>query len=405
LAVRGTESVEADPSDVSCVNAPVPGLLLLVSVLFALAYQTWADAVERDMSWSADRIAQHLVQDSEVKRLVVADPLRSQGARLRRREIADNADFPDDESRSLVQPRRIRRHDSFRWLQNLRTYTRLDQWLQKCASAPGYRAPILVSCHPVLAAVADRSAWADVVYYGWDDWLNFPPFRPAHQLLSRSYAQMAERDVNVIGVTQAIVDRIGARRGSVVPNGISAADYARLGPLPSWFAELSRPIALYAGSLEERVDVAAVEQCARDLPDWTFVLVGHLTAPSLFTLLAARPNVLVRGREPRASVLAMMSASDVCLIPHRRTPMSVAMSPLKLYEYLGAGAPVVATDLPPMRGVSDRCMLVDPGSPLAPAVLAAAALPAASAAEVTAFRRENDWSRRYQRWRAAALGA
>jgi teichuronic acid biosynthesis glycosyltransferase TuaH len=376
-----------------------------VSVVFALAYQTWADAVERDMSWSADRIAQHLVQDSEVKRLVVADPLRSQGARLRRREIADNADFPDDESRSLVQPRRIRRHDSFRWLQNLRTYTRLDQWLQKCASAPGYRAPILVSCHPVLAAVADRSAWADVVYYGWDDWLNFPPFRPAHQLLSRSYAQMAERDVNVIGVTQAIVDRIGARRGSVVPNGISAADYARLGPLPSWFAELSRPIALYAGSLEERVDVAAVEQCARDLPDWTFVLVGHLTAPSLFTLLAARPNVLVRGREPRASVLAMMSASDVCLIPHRRTPMSVAMSPLKLYEYLGAGAPVVATDLPPMRGVSDRCMLVDPGSPLAPAVLAAAALPAASAAEVTAFRRENDWSRRYQRWRAAALGA
>lgn len=262
-----------------------------------------------------------------------------------------------------------------------------------------------MSCHPVLAGVADRSAWADVVYYGWDDWLNFPPFRSAHQLLSHSYAQMAERDVNVIGVTQAIVDRIGARRGSVVPNGISVGDYERLGPLPSWFAELSRPIALYAGSLEERVDVAAVEQCARDLPDWTVVLVGHLTAPSLFTLLAARPNVVVRGREPRSSVLAMMSASDVCLIPHRRTPMSVAMSPLKLYEYLGAGAPVVATDLPPMRGVSDRCMLVDPGSPLAPAVLAAAALPAASPAEVTAFRRENDWTRRYQCWRAAALGA
>ena len=174
-----------------------------------------------------------------------------------------------------------------------------------------------------------------------------------------------QRDVNVIGVTQAIVDRIGARRGSVVPNGISAGDYERLGPLPSWFAELSRPIALYAGSLEDRVDVAAVEQCARDLPDWTVVLVGHLTAPSLFTLLAARPNVVVRGREPRSSVLAMMSASDVCLIPHRRTPMCPwQWSPLKLYEYLGAGAPVCATDLPPMRGVSDRCMLVAPELPV-----------------------------------------
>jgi teichuronic acid biosynthesis glycosyltransferase TuaH len=375
------------------------------SVVFALAYHTWADAVERDMSWSADRIAHHLVRDPELRRLVVADPLRSQLARLRRREIADNADFPDDETRALVQPRRIRRHDSFRRLPNLRAYARLDHWLQKRAIAPGSEAPILVSCHPVLAAVADRSAWADVVYYGWDDWLTFPPFQPAHELLSRSYAQMAERDVNVIGVTQAIVDRIGARRGSVVPNGISAADYDRLGPLPSWFAELSRPIALYAGSLEERVDVAAVEQCARDLPGWTVVLVGHLATPSLFTRLAGCPNVLVRGREPRSSVLTMMSASDVCLIPHRRTPMSVAMSPLKLYEYLGAGAPVVATDLPPMRGVSDRCVLVELGSPLAPAVLTAAALPAASAGEVAAFRRENDWSRRYRCWRAAALGA
>jgi hypothetical protein len=45
------------------------------SVVFALAYDTWADAVERDMSWSACRIAQHLVDDPEVKALAVADPL------------------------------------------------------------------------------------------------------------------------------------------------------------------------------------------------------------------------------------------------------------------------------------------------------------------------------------------
>ncbi len=356
------------------------------------------------MSWSADRMAQHLIDDPEIEALVVADPLRSQLARLRRREIADDAGFPHDQSRSLLQPRRLRRQDSVRWLPNLLAYTRLDRWLRKHAVPRCAEQPILVSCHPVLAAVADRSAWADVVYYGWDDWLSYPPFRPAHASLSRSYAQMAAGDVKVIGVTQAIVDRIGAPRGTVIPNGIAAADYERLGSLPSWFGEISGPIALYAGSLEERVDVAAVEECARDLPDWTVVLVGHLATPRHFTRLAARPNVVVHGREPRHTALAMMSASDVCLIPHRRTPMSVAMSPLKLYEYLGAGAPVVATDLPPVRGVSDRCLLVEPGSPLAPAVLAAAALPAASAEELAAFRHENDWSRRYRFWRAAALG-
>jgi teichuronic acid biosynthesis glycosyltransferase TuaH len=386
------------------LNDLAPGLPMHASLVFALAYRTWADAVRRDLSWSPDQMAHHLMQDPEVRTLTIADPLRSQLARLRRRNVAPDTGFPEDQSRLLVQPRRFRRHDSFQWLPNLRAYTRLDRWLQKRAVRRGSEAPILVSCHPVLAAVADRSAWADVVYYGWDDWLSYPPFRSAHTLFSRSYAQMAARDVHVIGVTQAIVDRIGAPRQSVVPNGISAADYERLGSLPSWFGELSRPIALYAGSLEERVDVAAVEQCARDLPDWTVVLVGHLATPRHFTRLAASPNVVVHGREPRSAVLAMMCASDVCLIPHRRTPMSVAMSPLKLYEYLGAGAPVVATDLPPVRGVSDRCLLVEPGSPLAPAVLAAAALPVASAEELAAFRHENDWSHRYQFWRAAALG-
>jgi glycosyltransferase involved in cell wall biosynthesis len=264
--------------------------------------------------------------------------------------------------------------------------------------------PVLITCHPVLAAVADRSEWADVVYYGWDDWLSYPPFRRAEALLSSSYSQMAARDVNVIGVTQAIIDRIGARRSTIVPNGIAGADYDKLGAVPKWFADIPRPIALYAGALEDRVDVVALEKCAKDLQDWNFVLVGPLLRPQLFAQLAQLPNVWMPGQQPRSVALSLMSEADVCLIPHRRTPMSVAMSPLKLYEYLAAGAPVVAADLPPMRHISERCMLVEPGKRLAPAVLAAAAMPKASAAEVAIFRKENDWSQRYQLWRAAALG-
>ena len=49
---------------------------------------------------------------------------------------------------------------------------------------------------------------------------------------------------------------------------------------------------------------------------------------------------------------------------HRRTPLTEAMSPLKIYEYLASGNPVVATDLgsfgsEPLVGAS--CTLVDPG--------------------------------------------
>jgi teichuronic acid biosynthesis glycosyltransferase TuaH len=316
--------------------------------------------------------------------------------------VADDAEFPYGPSRLFLQPWRWRRHDSLRMSSAMHAYARLDRWLR--ARAFEDKNPVLITCHPVLAAVADRSAWADVVYYGWDDWLSYPPFGRAKSLLSSSYSQMAAHDVNVIGVTQAILDRIGARRSTVVPNGITSADYDELDPAPKWFTDLPRPVALYAGALEDRVDVGALEECAKDLPSWTFVLVGPLIRPELFAGLAERPNVSMPGQQPRSVALALMSEADVCLIPHRRTPMSVAMSPLKLYEYLGAGAPVVAADLPPMRHISKRCLLVEPGTRLAPAVLAAAALPKVSPAELAVFRRVNDWSQRYQLWRAAALG-
>ena len=110
------------------------------------------------------------------------------------------------------------------------------------------------------------------------------------------------------------------------------------------------------------------------------------------------------GLQPRSVALSMMAGADVCLVPHRLTPMSVAMSPLKLYEYLAAGAPVVATDLPPKPHNPERLQPVPPGARLAPAVLAAAALPKVSLAELAGFRQENDWSQRYQLWRAALDG-
>jgi glycosyltransferase involved in cell wall biosynthesis len=372
--------------------------------VLALAYHTWADGVARQMSWSPDRVAQQLCVDPQVRALTVANPLRSHLSRLRRRPMPADVDFPRDASRRLVQPRRWRRGDSMSIRSAVAAYQRLDDWLQRRSDEMGRHDTVLVSCHPVLAAVADRDRWADVVYYGWDDWLADPRLEAGRDLMSWSYRSMAERDVQVIGVTDAIVERIGSARSVVVPNGIFTSDHeAPAGP-PPWFEALEGPVALYAGSLEGRIDVDALERLARDLPDWNVVLVGQLVDPPWFARLAGMPNVHITGREPRPAVLAMMAAAEVCLVPHRRTPMTEAMSPLKLFEYLASGAAVVASDLAPMRGVSDRCLRVEPGTALAPAVLRAASLPPASAAEITEFRRTNDWSARYRQWRRAALG-
>jgi glycosyltransferase involved in cell wall biosynthesis len=282
-------------------------------------------------------------------------------------------------------------------------YRRLERRL-RAQAAPG---SVLISCHPVLAALADRSSWADVVYYGWDDWRTEEDgiFARAAGAIGRSYEQMAERDVNVITVSQAIADRIGARRSTVVPNGVNAHAFDSVGPLPDWFAAIDGPVALWVGAVDRRVDTEALAACARDLgPEWTIVLAGPVVDQTPLETLAPLPNVLVRGWHPRSEILAMVDAARVCLLPHVKNDVTQAMSPLKLYEYLAAGKPTVATDLPPIRGISDRVLLVPPGAPYAPAVVAASRLPDPSPEEVAAFRRANDWQARYTQFKAAALG-
>jgi glycosyltransferase involved in cell wall biosynthesis len=185
-------------------------------------------------------------------------------------------------------------------------------------------------------------------------------------------------------------------RSRVVPNGVEPSEWH--GPAaapPDWYDGLARPRIAYVGTLDERLDVERLTELARALPHASLVLAGPDRAPGLLEELAREPNVTVRGTLKRADVAAIVRAADVCLLPHRATRFTLAMSPLKVYEYLAGGSPVVATDLPPVHGVHERVTLLAPGAPLAAAVTDAAEAGRLPESERQAFIDENSWSRRH----------
>jgi glycosyltransferase involved in cell wall biosynthesis len=111
------------------------------------------------------------------------------------------------------------------------------------------------------------------------------------------------------------------------------------------------------------------------------------------------------GQLPHGDVPRLLAAADVALAPYPDLP-GFGFSPLKLYEYLGAGVPVVASDLGQIRTVLDSGRwgsLVAPGDPAAlaagvRAVLADAptARARAEAARAMALR-EHSWRARATR--------
>ena len=101
----------------------------------------------------------------------------------------------------------------------------------------------------------------------------------------------------------------------------------------------------YYGAIAHWFDSTLVRDAARAHPDWEFELVGSTFQADLLDL-GEMPNVALRGEKSYDVVPDYLSRWDVAIIPFKILPLTQATNPVKVYEYLTAGKPVVATRLP-----------------------------------------------------------
>lgn len=376
-------------------------------VVFTFYGETWADAQRREMYMAGDRLVETLVDSPAVRSLVVANPYRSAPIKVARRLAGQRpAPFRGDPWRLLVEPRRVRRRDptSVRALE--RIYAAYDGVLERAAARVGARNPLVITTSPFVAGFAPLRWTRQVTFYAWDDWASLPPLRRWWPAYEEAYARVQRSGRGVVAVSQAIVDRVRPTGPTaVVPNGIVPEEWRSPAEAPSWFARLPSPRIVYVGVIDDRLDVAAVREVAARFAQGSVVLLGPMINRSLVDPLRRIRNVRVEPPVGRAVVASVVHAADVCFMPHVRTRLTAAMSPLKLYEYVAAGRPVAATDLPPVQAVDPRIVRVRDGESFADGV--AAALDAGSLAEDErlAFIEANSWRRRHDELLGLAFGA
>lgn len=376
-------------------------------VVFAFSYMTWDGARRRGMHFAEDRLAAGLIGHPRVRRVLVANAYRSAPVwAVRRLSMPPAERFPARGDAHLVQPVRLRRWDPVRMAAIDRAYRRYDRTLRRAAERHGLERPAVVTTHPFVAGFAPL-AWAgSVTFYALNDMTAHPEYRAWWPAYEEAYARIGASGRAVCAVSEPILERIrptGA--AAVVPNGIDEAEWRHPGPPPSWLLELPGPRLLYLGTVDDRLDVEQLARLADDHPSGSLVLVGPLSPRARLDGLAERSNVHVRPAPDRSEVPGIVAAADACLIPHARTALTTAMSPLKLYEYLAAGRPVAATDLPGSRSVSPRVRLAPAGGDLRVAVREALELGPCPEPERLAFIRDHAWAGRHDAILDIALGA
>lgn len=362
-----------------------------------IACSAWADGCRRGMFMPSDRLLWAALHDDRLAGVVVANPFRSGPIRTARRLTgAIEPPLPSGPAaRVQITPQRLRRRDPVNVAAIRRSYGRYDRALQEASARLGLDAPVVVCGNPFVAAYSPLAWTRSVTYYAWDDWAAYPPDRRWWAAYEAAYERIRHRRLPVVAVSQVLLDRLAPTGPTLLlPNGLAVDEWRSPGKAPGWFASLPAPRFLYIGTLDDRLDVDAVVAVADRFPDASMVLVGHEVGGAM-DRLRSRPNVHVIPAVSRAEVAAIVHTADVCLMPHRRTPLTEAMSPLKLFEYAAGGRPVVASDLPPARGVAKHLTLVA-NADFPAAVAAALHRSALSEQERLAFVERNSWDSRFE---------
>lgn len=136
----------------------------------------------------------------------------------------------------------------------------------------------------------------------------------------------------------------------LVPNGVNYEAFrAAVGaPPPADLAAVPPPRVGYVGNINEKIDLVLLRRLAEARPDWSLVLVGPVSLRFDLHLVEdlRLPNVHFLGQKPVEALPAYVANLDVCLMPYKRNEWTRHISPLKMYEYLACGKPVVSTDIP-----------------------------------------------------------
>ncbi len=258
----------------------------------------------------------------------------------------------------VVSPLVLPLHGSA-WARRLNAWI-LPRLVVRAARRLGFRDVLLWTFVPQAEVLLDQLRPATVLYYVDDDHaakkgIDAESFRAAE-------TRFARRADVVLASAPELVERMRALNPNV-HEAFNVADTAAFatalepGAVDPAVAALPAPRVLFVGAIiASKIDVPLVRELARLRPGWSFAFVGPIGPGDPSTDiggLRGLPNVHLLGHRPYERLPEVLRGGDVALMPYHVDGEMRSVFPMKTYEYLAAGLPVVSTPLPALAGVDD----------------------------------------------------
>jgi glycosyltransferase involved in cell wall biosynthesis len=236
----------------------------------------------------------------------------------------------------------------------------LPALVRRAARRLGLRAPILWAYVPQAEVLIDALDPSLIVYHCVDDIaahgrIDTTSFRAAE-------TRFAARADLVLASAPALAERLRRISSNVLdaPNVADTERFSRAlepGPLDPAMAALPPPRIVFTGAIVAvKLDLPLLAELARLRPSWSFALVGPVGPgePHVdISAIAGEPNIHLLGPRAYGELPDVLRAANAGLIPYARNALTESIFPMKVYEYLAAGLPVVATPLPALAEIAE----------------------------------------------------
>jgi glycosyltransferase involved in cell wall biosynthesis len=237
--------------------------------------------------------------------------------------------------------------------------SRLLPWLvRRAARRLGMTRPLLWAYVPQAEVLIDALQPSSVIYHCVDNMAAQKGIDAAS--FSASEARFAASADFVFASSVPLAERLG-QVSSHVATMTNVADtelFSRAlngGAVDPAIEQLPAPRIVFTGAIvTTKLDFDLLVALARARPEWSFALVGPIGPgdPNAdVSALRREPNMHLLGKRRYQDLPDVLRGADAALIPYALNELTSSIFPMKVYEYLAAGLPVVATPLPSLDGV------------------------------------------------------
>jgi glycosyltransferase involved in cell wall biosynthesis len=219
----------------------------------------------------------------------------------------------------------------------------------------GFRTPLLLSYYPLAYPIIKDLGVEKVIFHIVDEWQGMPG-------IPRSMARLTQAMLETADLTIVTSGRLFERYRYFAKNikllrhgtDISLFGGVAQGVISPDLQTLSLPGKKigYYGALH-KLDINLIISIAKARPNWSFVFIGPLSGGQGVAVKKVFPdNVTFLDEKPRSSLPSYLAALDAFWMPFMVNELTQSMCPIKIYEVLSAGLPLVSSDLEECRAVA-----------------------------------------------------